>query len=146
MRETSLCRIGSRVLQLLQVCQSVLDDREPADPLIFILTRPKRGITAPKPGHFVAGLPIIESCLHRLCQRRGELPAGQLDARFGAHWFLFFCSTTESSFWNASAKSLMASSRSWFVTFCIEMPVFSRLAIVSSAASKSASSVRRTTP
>src|SRR5579859_1782398 len=146
MRKACLGGVGSGGGKLRELLKLLFDNAQPADPFVFIVAGPEGWIAAPETGHFVSGLPVVERRLHRLRERRRKFPAGGLDHRFRAHRFLFFCSTAAISLANASAKRLMASSRSWSVTFCMEMPAFSRFVMVASAAARSASSVRSTVP
>src|SRR5579859_186593 len=108
MGESGLRGVGRGGAKLRQLLKLLFDNGEPADPLVFVVAGPERWIASPQAGHFGGGLPVVNRCLYRLRERRGEFPAGGLDYRFGAHWFLFFCSTAAISLANASAKSLMA--------------------------------------
>src|ERR1700733_13372947 len=93
---------------------------QPAQPIGFIVARPKGGIALPEALHLATRLPIANGSLHRrsetLWQRRLQT----------AHAVFPFCcvffSTAASNCWKASANNFTPSAVSFVVTSLIDMP------------------------
>src|SRR6266481_7414731 len=64
---------------MLDMSDLVVGDSQPADPVIFIGSRPERGIPSPQAAHFVIFLPISECSVDRGSELLGQAVRNGID-------------------------------------------------------------------
>ena len=141
--ETRLFNIGGDLFQLVNVLDLLLGNIQPAEPLVLVRARPKRGILLPKPLHFAVLLPILKRGVYIIFEFVGECVGLAIQAH--ALTPALFPVASRSCL-NASAKSLTPSRRSLSVASFMEMPALARLSMVVRAALTSSVKLLRSLP
>src|SRR5579862_1386187 len=121
-------------LQLILLRYLLVDNVEPAQPLVFIAPRPKRSVTLPQTLHVSARLPLGDRRFHGRSKRFRQ---GGLQSAHGYPFCCVFFFTASSSLSKASAKSFTPSWVNLSVTSLIEMPTCDRSLITLAAAGTS---------
>ena len=65
-------RTSAAMRRVRRSAELLVDDVEPAEPLVLVVARPQRGVAGPQPTHLAGAPPILERALESRLQRVGQ--------------------------------------------------------------------------